>query len=339
MMFSDTRISNADDMEIRDLRSFLAVVRCGSFTAAADELGYTQSAVSQQVAALERDVGHRLLVRRPVRPTVVGERLAEHAARILLRVDVARSELARLSEDEPTMVVAACPLASPWLLAAALREVRSSSPSSQVVVRSVDPASAVAQVASGIVDLALVDGITGPSEPLGLSDAGLLSSAALTETPVVVALAADHPLHRRRSVDLAVLADAPWIVAPGLAGTGGVLPPWNGQPSQPLQGSQPLQPSQPPRASKPPSVLYEGSDLPTLLALVAAGHGAALLPAAACRRAEGVVAIPLRNPLLVHRTEWVTLRTGSPRLGRLVEALTSRAQLDPVRPTWPGAIA
>jgi DNA-binding transcriptional LysR family regulator len=306
-------------MEIRDLRSFLAVIRCGSFTAAAEELGYTQSAVSQQVAALERELGHRLLVRRPVRPTPIGERLAEHAARILLRVDVARSELAHLAEEAPRIVVAVCPLAAPWLLAAALREVRSGAPRLQVIVRSMDPGSAVAQVASGMVDLALVDGITGPSEPLGVADAGLFSSAALTETPVVVALAADHPLHKRKSLDLDVLADAPWIVAPGLAATGGNLPPWLAQPS--------------------PSVVYEGSDLPTLLALVAAGHGAALLPAAACERVGGIVAIPLRNPPLVHRTELVTLRTGVPRLGLLVDALRSRATFDQVDPALPAGIA
>lgn len=70
-------------MDLRDLRSFLAVVRTGSFTAAAADLGYTQSAVSQHVAALEADLGTPLLHRRPVRPTAAGARLAEHAAGIV----------------------------------------------------------------------------------------------------------------------------------------------------------------------------------------------------------------------------------------------------------------
>ncbi|MGA8679549.1 MAG: LysR family transcriptional regulator, partial [Acidimicrobiales bacterium] len=52
-MFRYLYISNTYRMEVRELRALLAVVRCGSFTAAARELGYTQSAVSQQVAALE----------------------------------------------------------------------------------------------------------------------------------------------------------------------------------------------------------------------------------------------------------------------------------------------
>ena len=310
-MFCHVEIRHAYVMEIRDLRSFVAVVRCGSFTTAASELGYTQSAVSQQVAALEVELGHRLLQRRPVRPTPVGERLFEHAARILLRIDVARSEIAQLDQEPSKVVVAVCPLAAPWLLAAALRELRSTAPSLLVTVRSIDPGSAVTEVASGAVDLALVDGITGPNEPLGVADAGLLSSVALVESPLVVALPLDHPLHSRPEIDLAVLTDAPWIVAPGLSATGGTH-------------SLPLAPS-----PLPPAVVYEGNDLPTLLALVSAGHGAALLPEPACARAEGIAAIPLRSPELVHRTELLTLRRGTRRLDRLVDALRSRSRLGP----------
>ena len=218
MMFWHLSISDTYPMEIRDLRALLAVVRCGSFTAAAKELGYTQSAISQQVAALELELGHQLVQRRPVRPTTAGQRLAEHAARILLRLDVARSELSQLGHEPAEVRVAVCPLAAPQLLAAALREVRSTNPLLRVTIRSVDPRSAVAEVASGAVDAALVDGIAGPDEPLHLADAGLLSSTAMAEAPLVVALPADHPLRNRERIDLDVLADAPWIVALALAG-------------------------------------------------------------------------------------------------------------------------
>src|SRR6266536_1458611 len=64
MMFWHLSISDTHPMEIRDLRALLAVVQCGSFTAAAKELGYTQSAIAQQVAALELELGHQL-VREP----------------------------------------------------------------------------------------------------------------------------------------------------------------------------------------------------------------------------------------------------------------------------------
>ena len=292
-------ISNTYGMEIRDLRALLTVVRCGSFTAAAMELGYTQPAISQQVAALELELGQPLIQRRPVRATPAGERLAEHAARILLRLDVARSELSSLGDESGEVRVGACPLAAPGLLAAGLRDLRAANPRLRVTVRSADPRSAVADVASGAIDAALADGITAPHEPLHLADAGLLSSTAMAQTPLVVTLAADHPLRGRPAIDLDVLADAPWVVAPALAGRGPIVPPSH--------------------------IGYDGGDLPTLLALVAAGLGAALLPASAGPFPDGVTAIPLRRPRLVHRTELLALRTATARQRLVIEALTARA--------------
>jgi len=292
-------ISNTYGMEIRDLRALLTVVRCGSFTAAAMELGYTQPAISQQVAALELELGQPLIQRRPVRATPAGERLAEHAARILLRLDVARSELSSLGDESGEVRVGACPLAAPGLLAAGLRDLRAANPRLRVTVRSADPRSAVADVASGAIDAALADGITAPHEPLHLADAGLLSSTAMAQTPLVVTLAADHPLRGRPAIDLDVLADAPWVVAPALAGRGPIVP------ASPIG--------------------YDGGDLPTLLALVAAGLGAALLPASAGPFPDGVTAIPLRRPRLVHRTELLALRTATARQRLVIEALTARA--------------
>src|SRR5579871_828479 len=195
-------------MELRDLRTLLAVVRSGSFTAAAAELGYTQSAVSQQIAALEAELGRTLLERRPVRPTPAGERLAEHAARVLLRVDVARSELARLDQQPLEVRIAVCPLAAPQLVAAALRDLRLRAPSLRIHIRTVEPTHAVAEVSSGAVDAAVVDGVVAPYNPLALADAGLLLSTPLVESPLGVALPADHPLARQTRLNLDVLADA-----------------------------------------------------------------------------------------------------------------------------------
>jgi DNA-binding transcriptional LysR family regulator len=286
-------------VEIRDLRALLAVVRSGSFTAAARELGYTQPAISQQVAALEQELGQPLVQRRPVRATPAGERLAEHAARILLRLDVARSELTSLGETPAEVRVGVCPLAAPDLLAAALRDLRAAHPLLRVKVRPVSPGSAVAAVAGGTVDAALADGITAPNEPLHLADAGLLSSTAMAETPLVVALATDHPLRGRPGVDLDMLTDAPWVTAPVLAGRGPVVP--------------------------APHAVYDGDDVPTLLALVAAGLGAALLPASAGPFPDGVTAVPLRSPRLVHRTELFALHTASPRQRLVIDGLAARS--------------
>src|SRR5689334_25418424 len=86
-MVSCPPISDAYGVEAQLLRTFVAVARLGSFSAAATELGYTQAAVSQQIAVLENDLKTQLLTRRPVAPTEAGTRLLEHAEPILLRLD------------------------------------------------------------------------------------------------------------------------------------------------------------------------------------------------------------------------------------------------------------
>jgi len=174
-------------------------------------------------------------------------------------------------------------------------------------VRSVAPQSTVAEVASGAVDAALVDGVTTPGEPLHLADAGLLASAPIAETPLVVVLATGHPLLRREVLDLDVLADAPWVRAPNLVAAERV---------QDLLGP-----------ARPTGIVYDGLDPVTLLALVAAGLGAALVPETSFIRAEGVGAVALGVPSLIHRTELLTLRGTSGPKDLLVGALRAKAPL------------
>src|SRR2546423_8782043 len=89
-------------VELRHLAALEAVVRTRSFGAAARELGYTQSAVSQQIAQLERIVGQRLFHRpggpRRVEPTEAGLLLLGHADAIVARLDAARADMAALAE-------------------------------------------------------------------------------------------------------------------------------------------------------------------------------------------------------------------------------------------------
>jgi molybdenum-dependent DNA-binding transcriptional regulator ModE len=96
-MVSCHPISDAYRVEAQLLRTFVTVARLGSFSAAAAELGYTQAAISQQIAALEGDLKVRLLTRRPVTPTEAGTRLLEHAEPILLRLDAARADVTRMT--------------------------------------------------------------------------------------------------------------------------------------------------------------------------------------------------------------------------------------------------
>ncbi len=102
--------------------------------------------------------------------------------------------------------MAASPLATPRLLATALRLVRASRPELRVRVRSLNATSAVAAVATGAADAALVDGIVGPNEPLHFADAGLMTATWVAQAPLVVALQAGHPLATSNHLDLENLA-------------------------------------------------------------------------------------------------------------------------------------
>ena len=101
-------------MDPRFLRTFVTVCRLGSFSAAARELGYTQSAVSQHIArARGRPRGECCLSRRPVAPTEAGARLLEHAEPILLRLAAARADVARVVEGPPAVLrIGTTPLAA-----------------------------------------------------------------------------------------------------------------------------------------------------------------------------------------------------------------------------------
>ncbi|MGW3933139.1 LysR family transcriptional regulator [Streptomyces microflavus] len=97
----------------RLLRTFSAVITHGSFSYAARELGYTQSAVSQQIASLDGELGVELVCRRPVGPTQAGARLMVHVASILLRIDAARAVVRRVKgKTTGRLAVGICPPAA-----------------------------------------------------------------------------------------------------------------------------------------------------------------------------------------------------------------------------------
>lgn len=289
------------------LRTYVTVARLGSFSAAARELGYTQSAVSQHIAALETDLGLALLGRRPVAPTPAGERLLEHAGSLLLRLDAARADLARYAAPpRRTLTLATAPLAlHPWVLAAL--------PATGVTLRTLPRDEVPAAVATGGADLGLVDGLAAPSDPLRLPDVAPLTAHVVTEDPLVVVLPLSHPLARRTGLDLADLVDARWLDAPDA-----------GLPLDRLRAAH----GAPGGHGFRPSLRYEGTDVRTVAALAAAGHGLALLPrsATAAALAPGAVLVPLAAPRLVHRTE--LLHGGEPDgpAAELVRRLGTQAE-------------
>ncbi|MEV0590277.1 LysR family transcriptional regulator [Nonomuraea cavernae] len=264
-------------MDPHVLRTFVTVARRGSFSAAAAELGYTQSAVSQQIAALEADLGMPLLTRRPVAPTAAGERLLEHAGPLLLRIGAARADVRRAAAAPAhRLTLAATPLAMNAELARRLTRARQAQPRLSVTVRTCGRAEVAERVAGGHAELGLADGITAPSDPLRLPDVGPLATVGVAEERLVVALPADHPLAGRAGLRLADLVDAHWLET--------TLCPLGRLRELAGDGFR-------------PGLAYTGDDVHTVANLVAAGHGLTLLPASA---GWGV---PLSAPRLVHRVE------------------------------------
>src|SRR3954470_751254 len=263
----------------RFLRTFAAVVRLASFSAAARELGYTQSAVSQHIAVLEADLGAALVHRRPVTPTEAGTRLREHAGAILLRLDAARADVARAVAEAPgRLVVGATPLSAP-IAARAVAPAGGAPPPVAVAVRVADRDAIAVAVATGELDAGIVDGAAAPGDALALPETGV-PVAAFAEEPLALAVAPGHALARRAAVRLEDLVDARWIDAPAVA--------------TPLPALAMLASAEGFR----PAVRYDGLDVAGLLALVEHGEGIALLPAAAAPHGVAVSAPPL-----VHRTE------------------------------------
>ncbi|GAA1757360.1 LysR family transcriptional regulator [Nonomuraea bangladeshensis] len=271
------------------LTTFVTVARRGSFSAAAAELGYTQSAISQQIAALEADLGLPLLSRRPVEPTPAGRRLLEHAEPLLLRLRAARADVLRsAAAPRDRIALAVTPLGFTDALADRLARARAARPRLEVTVVTCGRERVAALVAEGEADLGLVDGLAAPSDPLRPPDAGPMTIAGVGEEDVVVALPAGHPLAGRAALRLADLADARWLRTPlcplsrlrALVGDG-----------------------------FPVALEHRGDDVRTLIALVAAGHGLTLLPASALSATvlggavAGAVGVPVSAPRLVHRVE------------------------------------
>jgi DNA-binding transcriptional LysR family regulator len=275
-------------MDPRFLRTFVTVAELGSFSAAAQQLGYTQSGVSQHVAALESALGTALLHRRPVRPTAAGARLLEHAHPILLRLDAARADIERLTADAPArLVVGATPLVELARLATALERLRRATPRLEVTLRVATRAAIAVDVATGALDAGLVDGIAAPSDPLRLPDGVRLRATAVAEDPLVVAVPAGHPLAGGAVVGLDALGAARWLDAPGVL-----------TPLEELRAATGVE-------GFAAALRCEGTDLGAVLALVAAGHGLALVPARVVEGVAGVAGVPLGRPRLVHRTELV----------------------------------
>lgn len=191
------------------LRTFAAVADLGSFTAAASAEGYTQSAVSRQIAALEEVCGVELFARgaRGVRPTPAGEYLLPHARALLERLaDTARALDGLRRLDAGTLRVGAFPTANTALVPRALARFRARHPGVRPSLREGTTERLLPMLEAGDLDLAVVS--THKTPVLAAADL-----VHLLDDPLLVALPAGHRLAARDRVPMAELADDPWIVA------------------------------------------------------------------------------------------------------------------------------
>lgn len=195
-------------MELTPLRAFREVCRLGSISAAAEHLGYTQSAVSRQLAGLETQLG-RPLVRRHARgvvPTAAGEVLLTHAIGILAQVDRAIADVESAESWPGPLRVGAVPTASAKLLPTALAAFNLERPNARVTFAEDVTPRLIPQLTDGTIDLAVIT-----DYPPGLPAADGLEVLHLLDDPLHVALPTDHRLAGHPVIELAELAKDSWV--------------------------------------------------------------------------------------------------------------------------------
>ncbi|MDQ2897039.1 MAG: LysR family transcriptional regulator [Actinomycetota bacterium] len=247
------------------LRVFCEVVSRGSFSAAAEALTYTQSAVSQSIARLEAETGATLLVRdrRGVRATAAGETLMTHAEGIFASVDAAEAELAAvLGIRSGRLRVASFPSAGATLMPLAVARFRQAHPDVAITLAEGEPEHIGPRLRAGEFDLALLFAFPGVRE----RPATGLRSVTLLHDPMHVALPAEHPLVGKPALTLADLRDQQWVQ------TSASSPCARHVVRSCLA------------AGFEPYVAFESDDYDTVQGLVAAGVGVALIPRLALTR-------------------------------------------------------
>lgn len=269
-------------MDVRRLRLLLELSRLGSMREVAAELGLTTSTVSQQIAALAREVGTPLVEPegRRVRLTPAGHRLADHAVTVLAAVDAARLDLDPHAEPHGTVRVGGFATAMVGSLVPVVHELAASHPDVHVVLHEYEPLEAFDRLARDDLDLVLVyDYDLAP-----LSVTPDLAVTALWSAPWGLGVpAADGEL-----TDLAAYADHSWIVNSRHTADEGAL-----RTLASLAGFV-------------PRVVHRIDSLDLVAELVAAGFGVALLPLG--REFPGVRVVPLPGPGTRLRAYAVTRR-------------------------------
>lgn len=190
------------------MRMLQEVARRGSIAGAASSLGYSPSAVSQQLAKLEREVGVSLLERGPrsVELTEAGRRLADHTDIVVARLREAEAEMRALASGG-SVRIASFATAEVTLVPDAVARLRRTHPSVELTLRELDPIASLERLRERDLDLALVLDY----DFVPLPERHGVTRMLLLEEALNVMLPSEHPLASKRAVSLSELAGESWI--------------------------------------------------------------------------------------------------------------------------------
>jgi DNA-binding transcriptional LysR family regulator len=289
------------DPTVAGMRVLREVAERGSFTAAASALGYTQSAVSRQVAALESALGVRVFERNRagVRLTGHGRTVLRHATAALDEIDAARRAVGGPAPSVEPVRLGAYPAAGAVLLPRVLAALRHAYPQIDVTTREASTPALVRALRAGSLDLAVV-AVPPPFRALDTESPELVVRL-IAETELRVAVPASHPLAREDAIDLERLRGQRWIASPSAAGEV-LLGVWPG-----LGGR--------------PRVAHTTRDWLAKLQLVAAGCGLTTVPYAMLPLVpDGVRVLPVRGgPRERRRVLTARMPGRRPAASRIVE--------------------
>jgi DNA-binding transcriptional LysR family regulator len=261
-------------LDVRRLRLLCDLARLGTIAAVAAAHSYTASAVSQQLSALEREAGVRLLARtgRSVTLTAAGRMLVRHGTAVLAELEQATASLAAMAEGlTGPLRIGAYPTAVRALFPAALAALGRTHPGLELMVAELDPAAVPAALRDRRIDVGLINDY----DLLPARPDPALDDVPLLDEPVYLAVPGEWP-----ETALGELGDKPWI----LATPGTVCHTVTVQLCR--------------AAGFSPRGRHHADDFTTVLALVAAGLGASVVPAMALPDgADGVrlEALPTRR--------------------------------------------
>jgi DNA-binding transcriptional LysR family regulator len=246
-------------LDVRRMRVLREVATRGSFSAAAEALSFTQSAISQQIAALERETGTKLVERgaRGIRLTEAGEVLVRHADAVLTRLASAEDELAALAGLRGGKLrISAFQSAGATLIPRAIAAFNRRYPDVELALTQAEPGPAADMLRAGELDLAIVYDFD--DMPGGLDEG--LACVHMLDDAYELLLATDHPLAERARIRMSDLADERWVNSPPPSGCRDAI----------LHACT--------KAGFEPRVAFEMEEILAMQALVATGMGVTLMP-------------------------------------------------------------